>query len=271
MQPLTQPLAQPLTQQTQTQQTQTQQTQTQQCVSKETMMRLLKDVRDMMTCSESGIYYKHSETNMMIGYAMIVGPPDSLYAGGYYFYRFKFPMDYPHAPPLVEFLTNDGETRMHPNMYKNRRMCMSLLNSWRGEQWSGCQSIRSILLTIMSLLDDKPLLHEPGITDKNPDYEAYHRIIQFKNYEFSMLHLLKSEDAFRSTIADIEFHDQFYEHMCAKFRQTHPQHLEKLSGLLEQNPQPVVLRTTHVYQLTATVNYASAMRAFQECVQRLSP
>jgi ubiquitin-conjugating enzyme E2 Z len=245
--------------------------QMQQCVSKETMMRLLKDVRDMMTCSESGIYYKHSETNMMIGYAMIVGPPDSLYAGGYYFYRFKFPPDYPHAPPLVEFLTNDGETRMHPNMYKNRRMCVSILNSWRGEQWSGCQSIRSILLTIMSLLDDKPLLHEPGITDKNQDYEAYHRIIQFKNYEFSMLHLLKSADVFRSTIVDIEFHEQFYEHMRANFRQTHPRHLEKLSGLLEQNPLPVMLRTTHVYQLTATVNYASAMRAFQECVQRLSP
>jgi len=239
-------------------------------VSKETTVRLLRDVRDMMTCTVPGVYYRHSETNMLLGYALIVGPADSLYSGGYYFFKFKFPMDYPHSPPVVEFLTNDGETRMHPNYYKTRKVCVSILNTWRGEQWSGCQTIQSVLLTLMSLLDNKPLLNEPGITEKNPDYEAYHRIIQFKNYEFCMLRLLGSADAFRSTIADIEFHDYFYEHMCAEFRQTHPQHLERLTGLLAQHPHPVVLRTTHVYQLTATVNYASVMRAFQECVQRLS-
>jgi ubiquitin-protein ligase len=241
-----------------------------QCISKETTLRLLRDVRDMMTCSEPGIYYKHSETDMLVGYALIVGPPDSLYHGGYYFYKFKFPADYPHAPPVVEFLTNDGETRMHPNMYKSRKVCVSILNTWRGEQWSGCQTIRSILLTLMSLLDDKPLLNEPGITDKNPDYDAYHRIIQFKNYDFCMLHLLKSEDVFRSTIADIEFHEQFYQHMCDEFRKGHALHAPKLSRLLIQFPHSVVFRTTHVYHLTAAVDYAKVMQAFQTCVLRLS-
>lgn len=55
---------------------------------------------------------------------------------------------------------------MHPNMYKNRKVCVSILNTWRGEQWSGCQTIKSVLLTLMSLLDSKPLLNEPGITEK---------------------------------------------------------------------------------------------------------
>jgi len=238
-------------------------------ISKETTMRLLKDVREMMTCAESGIYYSHSETDMLCGYALIIGPQDSLYEGGYYFFKFKFPPDYPHSPPVVEFLTNDGETRMHPNMYKSRKVCVSILNSWRGEQWSGCQTIKSVLLTLMSLLDSKPLLHEPGITEKNPDYEAYHRIIQFKNYEFCMLHLLKSVSAFKQIIADIEYHEQFYEHMCAEFRKHYVQHLARLNVLVGKYPTVEALRTTNVYQINTTINYASVLRSFKECVVQL--
>ena len=235
-------------------------------ISKETTLRLLKDVREVMACAELGIYYKHSETNMLCGYALLMGPPDSLYHGGYYFFKFRFPPDYPHAPPVVEFLTNDGETRMHPNMYKSRKVCVSILNSWRGEQWSGCQTIKSVLLTLMSLLDNKPLLNEPGITDKNPDYDAYHRIIQCKTYEFCMLHLLKSLDTFKQYIADIEYHEQFYAHMCAEFKKHHPHHLARLTALAAQYPHPEVLRTAHVYQITATINYAAILRAFKERV-----
>ena len=235
-------------------------------IPKETMMRLLKDVREMMTGSVPGIHYKHSETDMLCGYAMIVGPEDSLYDGGYYFYKFKFPPDYPHSPPLVEFLTNDGITRMHPNMYKNRKMCMSILNSWRGDQWTGCQTIKSVLLTIMSLLDSRPLLNEPGVTEHNPDFATYHRIIQYKNYEFSMLHLLQS---FKQAIVDIEFHEQFYEHMCAAFRASHFRYSASIDALLLKHPHSEPLRTTQVYQMHAIINYPDLKTAFQTQVKRL--
>ena len=232
-------------------------------IAKDTIQRLLKDVREMMMVPESGIYYKHSETDMLCGYALIIGPEDSLYYGGYYFYKFKFPPDYPHSPPLVEFLTNDGTTRMHPNMYKNRKMCLSILNSWRGDQWTGCQTIKSVLMTIMSLLDSKPLLNEPGITEHNPDFATYHRIIQYKNYEFSMLHLLQSLSAFKQVIADIEFHEQFYEHMCAAFRKSHLRHSAAIDALLLKYPHSETLRTTQVYQMNVVVNYPALKIAFQ--------
>jgi ubiquitin-protein ligase len=238
-------------------------------ISKETIHRLLKDVREMMTVSESGIHYKHSETDMLCGYALIIGPEDSLYDGGYYFYKFKFPPDYPHSPPLVEFLTNDGETRMHPNMYKNKKMCISILNSWRGDQWTGCQTIKSVLLTIMSLLDSKPLLNEPGITEHNSDFGTYHRIIQYKNYEFSMLQLLQSLTAFKQAIPCIDFHDQFYEHMRAAFCAGHVRYSASIDALLLKYPHSEVLRTTNVYHMTVAVNYPALKTAFQASVKRL--
>jgi hypothetical protein len=148
-------------------------------------------------------------------------------------------------------------------------VCISILNSWRGDQWTGCQTIKSVLLTIMSLLDSRPLLNEPGITEHNPDFATYHRIIQYKNYEFSMLHLLQSLAAFKQVIADIEFHEQFYEHMCAAFRTSHLRHSAAIDALLLKHPHSEPLRTTQVYQIHVVINYPALKTAFQTEVKRL--
>ena len=112
-------------------------------IPKDTVMRLLKDIRGVMTdatLDDCGIIYRHSETDMLTGYACIAGPSDTLYFGGYYFFLFKFPTNYPHSPPIVSYLTNTNNIRFHPNFYVNKKVCVSIVNSWRGEQWSGCQT-----------------------------------------------------------------------------------------------------------------------------------
>jgi ubiquitin-protein ligase len=149
-------------------------------IPRDTVMRLLKDIRGVVTDStleECGIMYQHSETDMLTGYACIVGPSDSLYFGGYYFFVFKFPTNYPHSPPIVSYLTN-------------KKVCASIVNTWRGEQWSGCQNIRSVLMTFQSLLDKEPLLHEPGIRSGHSDFISYHTIVEYYNYRFACLTLL---------------------------------------------------------------------------------
>ena len=65
-------------------------------------------------------------------------------------------------------------------------MCLSILNTWKGDQWTGCQSIRTILLTIISIMDNMPLLHEPGFTEKHQDVIKYNEIILFKNFDFAV-------------------------------------------------------------------------------------
>jgi ubiquitin-conjugating enzyme E2 Z len=162
-------------------------------IPKDTVMRLLKDIREVMTDStlhECGIMYQHSETDMLTGYACIVGPSDSLYFGGYYYFLFKFPTNYPHSPPIVSYLTNTNNIRFHPNFYANKKVCVSIINTWRGEQWSGCQNIRSVLMTFQSLMDKEPLLHEPGIRSGHSDFTSYHTIVEYYNYKFACLTLL---------------------------------------------------------------------------------
>ena len=67
------------------------------------------------------------------------------------------------------------------------RFVFPLLNTWRGEQWTSCQTISTILLTLCSLLNDTPLLNEPGITEKHNDYDKYNTIINYKNYDIAIL------------------------------------------------------------------------------------
>jgi len=127
---------------------------------------------------------------MTKGYAMIIGPSGTPYFGGYYFFSFDFPIDYPFSPPKVTFMTNDGITRFNPNLYKCGKVCVSLLNTWSGDKWSSCQTINSILLTLCSLLNDSPLENEPGHNKTSKDFIPYQKSIEFKNIDFSICEMI---------------------------------------------------------------------------------
>jgi len=150
--------------------------------------RLLKDVKDIIKnpLTEHGIYYVHDEQNILSGYAYILGPKDSLYENGAYLFHFKFPKDYPYCPPKLTYRTNDGVTRFHPNLYRTGKVCLSILNTWKGEQWTSCQTLKSILLTLVSLFHNKPLLCEPGIKETHSDFHPYNHIIEYKNLEVAI-------------------------------------------------------------------------------------
>jgi ubiquitin-protein ligase len=161
-------------------------------ISSETIKRLLKDVKQIIKypLTDNGIYYIHDENNMMKGYAMIVGPSGTPYFGGYYFFIFDFPSDYPFSPPKVTFKTNDGFTRFNPNLYKCGKVCVSILNTWNGDKWTSCQTINSVLLTLCSLLNDAPLENEPGHGKHNKDFIPYQKSIEYKNIDFAVCELI---------------------------------------------------------------------------------
>ena len=154
--------------------------------------RLLKDVADIMKAPlvQNGIYYVHDEENMYKGTAMIIGPKDTPYENGYYFFKFQFPKAYPFRPPKLTYCTNDGTTRFNPNLYECGKVCVSILNTWKGEQWTSCQTIRSSLLTLTMLLNNNPLTNEPGFNPTHRSCIPYKRMIQYMNYKTAILGML---------------------------------------------------------------------------------
>ena len=164
-------------------------------VSKETIHRLLKDVKHIIKqpLTEQGIYYIHHDTNMLKGYAMIVGPADTPYFGGYYFFELTYPVDYPHSPPKVKYYTNGGGIRFNPNLYTSGKVCVSLLNTWSGDQWTSCQSISTVLLTLCTLLCKDPLLNEPGVTRAHPDMPKYTSIVEYANLSVAVCDVVEQK------------------------------------------------------------------------------
>ena len=164
-------------------------------VPKSTVMRLLQDVKDIIKnpLESQGIYYKHNDADMLKGTALIVGPKNTPYENGFYFFEFDFPTDYPNSPPKVKYMTNDGHTRFNPNFYRNGKVCLSILNTWKGDQWSACQGLSSVLLTLVSTLNETPLCNEPGFGEHHRDVIPYNNIIKYQNYIVAILGMVDNK------------------------------------------------------------------------------
>ena len=224
-------------------------------ISKDTLKRIISDIKEIRNqpLISHGIYYEHDETDILKGRALIIGPQDTPYADGFYLFKLQFPANYPHSPPVAEFCTNDGDTRFNPNLYRSGKVCLSILNTWQGEPWSGCQTISSVLLAICTVLNDAPLLNEPGVSKDHQDYEKYNKIITFKNIQvaiFGMLANAKIQEEFSCFIPIMQ--DYFKQH---KERI----HLRVLD-LNEKTKKGIV--NTSVYLMNIYINYEHLLEKF---------
>lgn len=231
-------------------------------VSKETLRRIISDIKDIRKnpLSEHGIYYEHDEADMLCGKAMIIGPKDTPYADGFYFFKLKFPTNYPHAPPKVTFCTNDGVTRFNPNLYRCGKVCLSILNTWQGDQWSGCQTLSSVLLAICTVLNNEPLLNEPGFNRSSPDFNNYNEIIKYKNIEVAILGMLnnvKDEPEHEFAL----FGDVMHEHF-QKYKEDIRERVEKEK---KENIEGEYICNTSVYHLSVKINYKKLLSVLKSC------
>jgi ubiquitin-protein ligase len=219
-------------------------------IKKETIQRLLKDVKQIMKhpLTDNGIYYSHDETDMMKGYAMIVGPSDTPYFGGFYFFKFDFPSDYPFSPPKVKYMTNDGSTRYNPNLYKCGKICISILNTWAGDKWSACQTLNSVLLTLCSLLNDSPLVNEPGHTNKSKDFIPYQKSIEFSNINFAICDIINLSKKIIPSYFEI-----FYSFMKENFIKNYDKILEFIEK--KEKTEYNSIEYVQIYNMKTLIDY----------------
>jgi len=236
-------------------------------ISKETIMRLLKDVKQIIQnpLVDNGIYYVHDDTEILKGYAMIVGPSDTPYFGGFYFFKFTYPIDYPHSPPIVTFCTNADNIRFNPNLYKCGKVCISLLNTWRGEQWTSCQSISTVLLTLCTLLCKNPLLNEPGVGPTHADCKSYNKIIEYKNIDVAIMQMYTKKSG-----VFLEEFETFYPYMKEIFIKNR----DKILEILKERGSNASLNenlTTSLYSMQVNINYPKLLESFQNIIAGVNP
>jgi ubiquitin-protein ligase len=185
-------------------------------IRKENITRLIRDVKDVLKnpLHDNGIHYKHDDTDMLKGYALVIGPSETPYQDGFFLFEIRYPPEYPYLPPTVTYCTNGQNIRFNPNLYRKGKVCLSILNTWQGEQWTSCETIRSVLLHLCGLLNPLPLLNEPGIVPGDPEIAVYNEIIEYATYSLAIGDILCKKPGVYQP-----FFDLFYEEMEAHFRQ----------------------------------------------------
>jgi ubiquitin-protein ligase len=145
--------------------------------------RAVADAKELQSTlyKDSGIFYAIEDSNVLLGRACIFGPKDTPYEDCPMLYNFELPNTFPFEPPKVTFLTCDGQTRFHPNMYKEGKVCLSILGTWQGEKWSSVMRLSTILVVLQSIMDTNPLKHEPGYAATNTDtHTLYAKYVEYK-------------------------------------------------------------------------------------------
>jgi ubiquitin-protein ligase len=230
---------------------------TQQCKK-----RIFKDVLEIINCplTDNNIYYKHADDNILKGHATIIGPSDTIYEYGIYEFDFEFPTDYPFSPPKLKYLTNDkNSTRFHPNLYRSGKVCISILNTWNGEQWTSCQTISTILLTLVTLFHNNSLLNEPGIAKTHRDFKNYHTIIKFRNYEHALCAcLFKHYKKIKTGTYDEDL-KTFLDEKIIKNKDTIIKHISDAIGDKKDDTFDNTCLRTGIYSITANINYVNVL------------
>lgn len=115
-------------------------------------------------------------TDIFLWEIMILGPPATLYEGGFFRAQLEFPRDYPLNPPTLRFTSE----MWHPNVYPDGTVCISILHAPgqdeygyedASERWSPVHSVESILVSVISMLSS-PNDESPANIEAAKQYRA---------------------------------------------------------------------------------------------------
>lgn len=190
--------------------------------SQQCILRIKRDIMSIYKEPPPGMFVVPDPQDMTKIHALITGPFDTPYEGGFFLFLFRCPPDYPIHPPRVKLITTGHNTvRFNPNFYRNGKVCLSILGTWTGPAWSPAQSISSVLISIQSLMTENPYHNEPGFEqERHPgDSKNYNECIRHETMRVAVCDMLEGKvpcpDALWSVMEKsfLEYYD-FYESVC---------------------------------------------------------
>jgi ubiquitin-protein ligase len=176
----------------------------------------MNDYVDFNKIKPDGIYLWIDKTNIFQQYALIVGPENTPYFGGFYFFKIKYPDNYPEQPPEVKLMTINGKVRFNPNLYQCGKVCLSILGTWAGPSWKPIMNIRLVLNSIRSLMGEYPIQNEPGFEKTNPEHISsieYNLYLIFHNLEIAIIDVLNDKFKNVSSLFNQEIRAEFKNNM----------------------------------------------------------
>lgn len=166
--------------------------------------RIQFDIRQINEAAEvldkENIYFKFYEGDTVdtTYHQLLIGPADSPYHGGFYLFKAQFPDIYPFQPMTMKSLTQGGDVRKHPNLYKCGKCCFSFLGTWSGPPWTACNNSRSVAFSMRSVMTKYPLENEPGyenIKSKQEYHNTYAQLVGYFNLKYGVCNIIEKIDS----------------------------------------------------------------------------
>lgn len=162
--------------------------------------RIKHDLTELYADPVEGIYVVQDETHNNKVHALIIGPKDTPYDGGFFYFLFTYPDKYPLKPPAVKFMTTgDGKVRFNPNLYACGKVCLSILGTWTGPEWTSVMTTKSVLISIQSLImNETPFFNEPGYESMRGKPEGkvksdrYNAVISYEKLNVAVVEMIRS-------------------------------------------------------------------------------
>ena len=208
-------------------------------MSSRKVKRIYNEIKELKNSvdifKQSGIYYHIDDDEIDKIYIMFIGPPDTPYEKGFYFFELYYPDNYPMTPPVMKYCTQGSLTnrvnkpvsiRFNPNLYTNGKVCLSMLNTWKGPGWVPTNTISNILVAIQALVfNEEPLRNEPGFENSpKVDIDYYNKILEFSNFKIAICDQLNSDlgvfQCFKSIMIDyIRENKDYYENKFEEMKE----------------------------------------------------
>lgn len=141
--------------------------------------RLMVELKhiEAFNATNTGAYIEVDESNNCKFQILVIGPADSVFECVPLIFDVTLPQQYPLEPPKATFTSPrlcSYVKRIHPNLYHEGKVCLSILGTWQGPSWAASMNLETLAVSLQSLLDANPLAHEPGCDkgSKN-DHDAY--------------------------------------------------------------------------------------------------
>jgi hypothetical protein len=163
-------------------------------------------------------------------------------------------------PNVYKKITNDKESfiinllncltssKIFLKMYREGKVCLSILGTWQGPEWASTMRLSTVLVTLQSLMDTNPIVHEPGYS--NPAVEMRDGYVGFVEYACMKYILDRAEGKKPVPEQFVPFQQVF---------------TERLPGILSRLEKRLLGRQEKSfnnlpYQLQGTTNYAQLLQ-----------
>lgn len=160
--------------------------------------RILKDIellnKNKSELQKRGIYYHVNDTDITHLKVLVIPRPKnegtlySPYTYGNFLFSIKFENDYPLSPPKVTFHPQQNFCRLHPNYYQNGKVCLSVINTWAGNDWTPSTSLLSLINILEERFNENAVCFEPGRENTSPaSKHLYNIAVEYAKYYITIL------------------------------------------------------------------------------------